>query len=82
MKIGLIFEGQVTFSPPFLLGLVKLFALATLAHKGGISELFGADGHLTSTQDLSENFCSRTMWQSEPSGERLYSTAYSTYSPV
>ena len=49
MTIGLIFEGQDTLSPPFLLSLVTLFALATLAHKGVISELFGADGHLTST---------------------------------
>ena len=57
MKIGLIFEGQVTFSPPFLLRLATLFALATLAPKGVISELFGADGHLTSTLDLSGNPC-------------------------
>ena len=49
MTISLIFEGQVTSSPPFLLGQVPLFALATLEHKGVILVLFGADGHLTST---------------------------------
>ena len=31
------------------MGLVTLFALATLAYKGLISELFGAEGHLRPT---------------------------------
>ena len=46
MTIGLIFKGQVTCSPPLLLGQVTLFALATLAHKGVILVRFGGNGHL------------------------------------
>ena len=38
---------RAQWTRPFLLGQATLFALATLAHKGVILVLFGADGHFT-----------------------------------
>ena len=49
MTIGPIIEGQVARFALFLLDQVTLFALATLAHKDAILQLFETNSHLTST---------------------------------